>query len=200
MKNTFKEYIDKAISYSEYNLLFKQLVEEEGTTGNEQSREKIDFTKLNWSRTKRLDKTATLSNSALEIFRALDTPQTWLVITETWCGDAAQSIPFLNKIANLNENIQLKLVLRDANEELMDAFLTNRSQSIPKLILLDETNQVVATWGPRSVKATQLVNEYKSLHGHLDAAFKKDLQLWYNNDKGVAIIEDLVSLVQVSII
>ncbi len=198
MKYTFKEYIDKAISYPEYNLLFKQLVEEERTTGNEQSPEKIDFTKLNWSRTKRLDKTATLSASAIATFSNVETPQTWLVITETWCGDAAQSIPFLNKMASLNENIQLKLLLRDVNEDLMNSFLTNGSQSIPILIILDSNNELITTWGPRSFKATQLVINYKNLHGQLDADFKKDLQFWYNNDKGVAIIEDLVSLMNVS--
>ncbi|WP_432410073.1 thioredoxin family protein [Rasiella sp. SM2506] len=199
MKIDSKEYVHKAISYPEYKLLFKQLVKEERTTGNEQSREKIDFTKLNWSRTKRLDKTVILSDSAIAIFKELNTPQTWLVITETWCGDAAQTLPFLNKIAALNENINLKLVLRDENEELMNSFLTNGSQSIPKLIILDSNNHVIDTWGPRSSRATQLVNDYKKLHGQLDADFKKALQIWYNNDEGVAIIEDLISVIKVSV-
>ena len=195
MQIDLKDYVNKALTYSEYNLLFKQLVAEGRTTGDEQSQERIDFTKLNWSRTKRLDKTARLSDSAEETIKKLNRPQTWLVITEVWCGDAAQSIPFLNKIAAVNKNISLKLILRDKNKELMNAFLTNGSKSIPKLIILDDEYKVIGTWGPRSVLATQLVDDYKKIHGTLDAVFKKELQIWYNNDKGAAIIDDLVSVI-----
>lgn len=199
MNIDLKDYVQKGLTYTEYNMLFKQLVEEGRTTGKEQTPEKIDFTKLNWSRSKRLDKTATLAKKAEAIFKAPIRPQTWLVITEPWCGDAAQSLPFLNKIAGLNPNIDLKLVLRDENEGLMNEFLTNGSKSIPKLIILDKDLEVIGSWGPRSAKATELVNTYKKNHSMLDAEFKKDLQVWYNNDKGIAIVDDLVKLVRTSI-
>jgi hypothetical protein len=197
MKNLMEKSINKAIDYKQYNLLFKQLVEEGRTTG-EETQEKIDYTKLNFSRTKRLDKTAKISEEALEVFKNISVKQTWLIISEPWCGDAAQTLPFLNKIAQLSENIDLKIVLRDENPELMNHFLTNGSQSIPIVIMLDGALNVINTFGPRSNAATKLVTDYKTEHGVIDDAFKEMLQNWYNNDKGVSVVKDVLNSVNVS--
>lgn len=194
MKTLLENSVKKAMDYSEYNLLFQQLVEESRTTG-EQSQDKIDYTKLNFSRRKRLDKTAKISEESIEVFKNIFKKQTWLVISEPWCGDAAQTLPYLNKIAQLSKNIDLKIVLRDENPELMDAFLTNGSRAIPVVIMLDEDFNVLQTWGPRSKAATKLVSDYKEHHGKIDDAFKEMLQVWYNNDKGVSIVNDISTLV-----
>ncbi|MGM0391271.1 MAG: thioredoxin family protein [Bacteroidota bacterium] len=196
MKKLIEKSINKAMDYAQYNLLFKQLVDEERTTG-EQTQEKIDYTKLNFSRTKRLDKTAKVSEEAMEIFKNILEKQTWLVISEPWCGDAAQTLPFLNKISQLTENIDLKIVLRDENPELMNQFLTNGSQSIPIVIILDANMNVSETFGPRSKAATKLVIEYKAEHGVIDDAFKEILQVWYNNDKGVSVVNDILESLEV---
>lgn len=197
MKTLIENSIKKAMDYAQYNLLFKQLVEEGRTTG-EQTPEKLNYTKLNFSRTKRLDKTAVISEEALEVFKNISAKQTWLIITEPWCGDAAQTLPYLNKIAQLSVNIDLKIVLRDENPELMDQFLTNGSQSIPIVIKVDENFDVIETFGPRSKAATKLVTDYKTQHGKIDDAFKEILQVWYNNDKGVSIVNDVLDSVQIS--
>tara|TARA_R100000988_G_scaffold102911_1_gene79945 strand:+ start:1303 stop:1899 length:597 start_codon:yes stop_codon:yes gene_type:complete len=196
MKNLIESSVNKAMDYTQYNLLFKKLVAEGRTTG-EETQEKIDYTKLNFSRTKRLDKTAEISEEAIEVFKNISEKQTWLVISEPWCGDAAQTLPFLNKIAQLLENIDLKIVLRDENPELMDKFLTNGSQSIPVVIMLDSDFNVINTFGPRSKAATKLVIDYKEHHGKIDDAFKEMLQLWYNNDKGISIINDILETLSV---
>lgn len=196
MKTLIEKSINKAMNYAQYNLLFKQLVDEQRTTG-EQTQEKIDYTKLNFSRTKRLDKTAEVSEEAMEIFKNVLGKQTWLVISEPWCGDAVQTLPFLNKISQLAENIDLKIVLRDENPELMNQFLTNGSQSIPIVIILDEDMNVSQTFGPRSKEATKLVIAYKAEHGVIDDAFKEILQVWYNNDKGVSVVNDILESLEV---
>lgn len=192
MKALLEKSINKAMDYTQYNMLFKQLVEEERTTG-EFSQMKVDYTKLNFSRTKRLDKTAKVSEEAMEVFKSVSNKQTWLVITEPWCGDAAQTLPFLNKIAQEADNIDLKIVLRDDNLELMNQFLTNGSQSIPIVIMIDEDMNVLQTFGPRSKPATKLVSDYKEEHGKIDDAFKEIIQVWYNKDKGISIVNDLVN-------
>ncbi|MEX2349619.1 MAG: thioredoxin family protein, partial [Flavobacteriaceae bacterium] len=119
---------------------------------------------------------------------------TWLVITEAWCGDAAQVLPVLNKVAETTPKIALKLVYRDENPELIEMFLTSGSRSIPKLIALDEHNQVLYTWGPRPTEAAKMVVDFKNLNGLLTPEFKQDLQLWYNKDKGLNIIADQLTL------
>lgn len=198
MKTLIEKSIKKGMDYAQYNLLFKQLVEEERTTG-EQSQEKIDYTKLNFSRTKRLDKTAQIPEENIADFKNIPNKQTWLVISEPWCGDAAQTLPFLNKIAQLSKSIDLKIVLRDENPELMDQFLTNGSQSIPIVMMVDEDMNVLQTFGPRSKAATKLVSDYKTEHGVIDDAFKEMIQVWYNNDKGISIVNDILETLGVNV-
>jgi len=119
---------------------------------------------------------------------------TLLVLTESWCGDAAHVIPVINKVAELNPKIKLELVLRDENDHLMYAFLTNGGKAIPKVIGLDDDLNVNFTYGPRPSTATALVNDYKATHGKLTPEFKEDLQHWYNKDKGQTILSDLEQL------
>lgn len=188
MKELIQKSLAKAISYEEYNVLFKKLVAEGRTTG-ETTREKIEYTKL-----KRLDKTIKLSEEQNRYFQNINIKQTWLVITEPWCGDAAQSLPFFSKLASSSENIELKIVLRDENPELMDSFLTYGSRSIPKLIILDKNMEVINHWGPRSKAATKVVDDYVQKHAKIDEQLKTDLQLWYNKNKGEAIIAEMQDL------
>ncbi|MCT4699322.1 thioredoxin family protein [Tenacibaculum haliotis] len=193
MKKIIENSLEKAISYSEYRVLVKNLLDEGKSTGPNQSDDLLNYSLLNDKRMKRLDKTIKISEETIAKLKDIKEPQTWLVLTEGWCGDAAQNLPVINKIAEENSNIQLKIVLRDENLELMDEFLTNGGRSIPKLIALSKNNQVIDTWGPRPTIATKMVADYKAEHGSLDANFKKDLQIWYNKNKGEDVQENLVS-------
>lgn len=171
------------------------MAEEERTSGLEQTEALINYTMLNDRRMKRWDKTIKIADNLTERISQLKTDMTWLVITESWCGDAAHVIPVLNKLALLNDGIDLRLVYRDEHLELMDQFLTNGNRSIAKVIMIDnQTKSVLATYGPRPSEATKMVNDYKVLHGQLTPEFKEDLQRWYNKDKGATVVLDLVNL------
>ena len=195
MNQLIKNTTSKGISYQEYMNLITEIVSKNGTTGNEQTQERIEFTKLNFSRMKRLNKTIVLTDEAINVFNNVR-KQTWLVLSESWCGDAAHTLPLLNKIAENSTSIDLKIVLRDDNLELMNVFLTNDTQAIPKLIIVDENYCLINVWGPRSKAATQLVFDYKNEFGGIDAEFKKNLQIWYNKDKGISILSDLVKVIK----
>jgi len=196
MKDIISKSLENTYTYQEYRDLVANLLAEGKSTGPEQSDYILNYSKLNNSRMKRLDKTTKISDETTQEIQKLATPQTWLVLTEGWCGDAAQNLPVIHKMAELNKNINLKLVLRDENLELMDLFLTNGGRSIPKLIALDTDNNVIDTWGPRPTVATKMVEDYKAKHGSLDPRFKEDLQVWYNKDKGLSTQEDFVSLIK----
>jgi hypothetical protein len=140
-----------------------------------------------------LDKTFKLDEEVKQKVKTIENKVTWVVLTEGWCGDAAQNIPIINKIAEENENIELKLVLRDENPELINEFLTNGNQSIPKLIQIED-GKVTKKWGPRPSIATKMIADYKAEHGVVDAEIKKDLQLWYNKDKGLNTVDDIMEL------
>ena len=187
--------LQRSMSYTEYRNLVSELVDNESTTGSEQSNALVNYTMLNDRRMKRWDKTVKISEAANSEVEKFGKNTTWLVLTESWCGDAAHIMPVMNKIANLSDHINFRVVLRDENEDLMDAFLTNGGRSIPKLIAINNSaGEVVGSYGPRPSTATDLVNAYKEEHGSLTPEFKEDLQRWYNKDKGQTAIKDLLGL------
>ena len=195
MESIVTSSIENSMTYQAYRELVKQLTEQKTTTGNEKTEDLVNYTKLNDQRMKRWDKTLKITKASQKKILAFSQNVTWLAITESWCGDAAHVLPVLNKIAELNNHINLRIVLRDENTELMTQFLTFGSRSIPKLIMIDEeTKTVINTFGPRPSEATHFVNRYKTLYGTLTPGFKEDLQHWYNNDKGQNIIENLTEM------
>ncbi len=192
--NLISKSIKKGVSYSTYRTLIKGLLVEGKSTGNEQSDDILNYSTLNDKRMDRLDKTLKISKETSNALNQLNDNFTLLVLAEGWCGDAAQILPVLNKIANVTSKIELKIVCRDENEVLMNEFLTNGGKAIPKVILVNNKNEVLDSWGPRPSIATAMVNNYKAANGGLDAEFKKELQIWYNKDKGNNIQQDILQL------
>ncbi|NEW80230.1 MAG: thioredoxin family protein [Gelidibacter sp.] len=199
MNNSFiKNSLNNTISYSAYRNLIKKLIAEGKSTGIEQSDERLNFSMLNDKRMDRLDKTLKISDETQNSLNNLNKGFTFLVIAEGWCGDAAQILPIINKVSEASDKIEFKIVLRDENEDLMNQFLTNGSKSIPKVLILDQENNVLDSWGPRPGVASKMVLDYKALNGSLDEDFKKNLQIWYNKDKGNNTQEELIGLLQAS--
>jgi hypothetical protein len=194
IKKNIEEGLKKAISYASYRKLISDLIASGKSSGPIQSEDLLNYSKLNDRRMTRLDKTIQLSQETLLGLKKIDKPITCLVLTEGWCGDAAQTLPVISKIADESDLITLKIIFRDEHEQLMSQFLTNGGKSIPKLLVLNSQNKVLNTWGPRPNTATKMVQDYKNKYGQLDAAFKQQLQVWYNKDKGVNIQEDMLGL------
>ncbi len=195
MKAIITQSLNNSMSYQDYKTLVKQMVAKNSTTGDLKNEAMAEYTKLNDKRMKRWDKTIKLTEAIQEKVKNYNKKITWLVLTESWCGDAAHIMPVMNKLSELNNNIDFKVVLRDNNEALMNLFLTNGGKSIPKLIMIDdETQEAVNTFGPRPSEATKMVNDYKKEHGTLTPEFKENLQVWYNKNKAQNIIEDLTAM------
>ncbi|MBU2947874.1 thioredoxin family protein [Zobellia uliginosa] len=197
-ENNTQELIGKAlsqaISYEDYRAMVNQLALEGKATGPEQSEALANYTMLNDRRMKRFDKTVKVSEEAATTIARLDKRVQFIVLTESWCGDAAPALPVINKVAELNDNIDLKVVLRDENISLMNRFLTNGGMSIPKLIVWDAENQeVLADWGPRPEPAAKLVADHKEKHGKLLPEIKEEIQQWYNKDKGQTTLKELLT-------
>jgi hypothetical protein len=194
-EDTLVTALGNSYSYEEYRNLVEKLAAEGKSTGPVQTEALANYTQLNDRRMKRWDKTLRFSEETVSKITAVSKKMTWTVLTESWCGDASPALPVMNKIAELNPNIELRVVLRDENTDLMNQFLTNGGMSIPKLIVRDDvSNEVVADWGPRSANATKLVEDHKAVYGMIKPEFKQDIQVWYNKDKGQSIMADLLLL------
>ena len=185
--------VEKAYSYEEYRSLINHLLEEGKTTGPIQSEAFIDYTKMNHQRMKRWDKKATISDDLKAKIEAINEKQTWVVLSEAWCGDAAHNLPIIAKMAELNPNIELKIVLRDENLDLMDQYLTNGGRSIPKLIAYTDNNQELFTWGPRPKELQELYMDLKK-HPEKEVENKITIQQWYNKNKTVTLQEEFKNL------
>ncbi|HEV2481274.1 MAG TPA: thioredoxin family protein [Puia sp.] len=185
-------YLEKAISYEAYSALIADLVAQGRTTGPDQSEAMVHYTQLNQQRMHRLDKLTEVLPLAETLIRNISLPQTWLVLTEAWCGDAAQSVPVMHALATLNPLIGLKFLLRDENPALMDRYLTNGvSRSIPKLIGIDTTTaEELFTWGPRPAPLQAIFLQLKA-DGVEYHQIKEELQRWYNKDKTMTIQQEL---------
>lgn len=196
MKASIAKALFKSYSYSEYRKIITDLLLEEKSTGKEQSDELTNYSHLNETRMNRLEKTLKVVDETSQELKALKKDYLWLVISEGWCGDAAQLLPIFNKMADASEGkVELKIVFRDENEELMDLFLTNKGRAIPKLIVINrETGGALAHWGPRPKGASDLIQNYKKEHGVVDEKAKTDLQLWYLHDKGISTQSELLDM------
>lgn len=196
MNSIISNSIAKSSSYTEYRSLISKYAQEGKTTGLITSPDYINYTKLNESRMHRLDKTIEVTQETKALLENLSKEYIWLVLAESWCGDAAQVVPVINKMAELTSKIDLRIVFRDENEELMNLFLTNGTKSIPKLIIIEKaTGEVIGDFGPRPTQAKQLIIDYKAAHGVVDETAKIELQKWYLADKGVSIQNEICALI-----
>ncbi len=195
MQNIIENALDNSFSYLEYRQLVSKLISEGKSTGHNQTEALLHYSELNETRMNRLEKTLKVPQELTEKLNNLTKDYIWLTISEGWCGDAAQIIPILHKLEEASNKVELKLVLRDDNDELMQLFLTNGSKSIPKVIILEkETKEVITSWGPRPEPARKLIADYKSQHGVVDEPIKIELQKWYLHDKGLTTMKELVEL------
>ncbi|MFT4759121.1 MAG: hypothetical protein ACI9XO_001903 [Paraglaciecola sp.] len=193
MKKIAKNILQNAHTYESYRQLIDTLFTQNKTTGDDHSEAMLAYTKLNLARMNKWDKRTRLTPETLQNLSKIQRPLTWLVITEGWCGDAAQIVPVLHKMALENDNITLRFILRDAHPDIIDAFLTNSGRSIPKVIILDtETSEVLNSWGPRPTEMQAMMMGVKAKSATIaDAAKKKtlsqeaaqQLHLWYAKDK-----------------
>lgn len=189
-------YREQGMTYEEYRRLIDALIMVGRSTAHHESANLLEYSKLNVVRMKRLDKTLELLPELQQVVEQVSSPQTWLVLTEGWCGDAAQIIPVLHKIEQLNPNITLRMLLRDAHPELMDAFLTNgRSRSIPKLIALNAQSEVLFTFGPRPTVLQELFYHMKANAMGNDAV-KEEIHRWYAQDKTFTTQQELLVLLK----
>lgn len=186
------QHWEKAISYKDYRNMIDALMAEGKTTGEKQTPELLAYAKLNIQRMNRLDKTATVLPALEEKIKHAK-PQKWLILTEGWCGDAAQNLPILIKIAELAPQIEVRFLLRDENLDIMDLYLTNGGRSIPKLIALSADGQELFNWGPRPLPAQEFLIELKKTNPPFDVLAEK-LHKWYADDKNQHLQEEILAL------
>ena len=186
-----------AYTYQAYRQLIDELLTQGKTTGPNQSEELTHYTELNVQRMERLDKTVKVQPALAAAAAGLQGNYLWLIITEGWCGDAAQLVPVFEAVAQASQgHLTTRYVLRDEHPELMDQYLTGGGKAIPKLLVLHPTTLAEIThWGPRPAPAQELFRKLKA-EGATHEAFALQLHTWYAHDRTQTTQNELLALVQ----
>ena len=196
MNNRMKDFVDRSMTFGQYIGMIDALLAEGRTTGPDTSSVMADYGRLNRQRMRRLENTTTLEPATIDAAQAATRPVIWLVITEGWCGDAAQSVPVIEKIAAASDVIETRYILRDEHPQLMDMFLTNGARSIPKLIALDAGSfEVIGSWGPRPQPTADLYFKMKE-RGVVKPLIMENMQRWYNTDRTRSIQSEIIGLIE----
>ena len=194
-----EELLQPYMTYSGYMELSKRLFEEGKTTSQDPHYNEewvLNLTKLNFQRIARLEKHTELSPLLLQKLQELSKKLIWVVLVESWCGDVAQNLPTLWHITEQSKgNIELHLFLRDENLDLMDMFLTNGGRAIPKLICLNEKQEVLGTWGPRPQPVQELMQAAKA-EGKDFEAIHEIVHSWYAKDKTQTLQNEVMMLLE----
>lgn len=116
-----------------------------------------------------------------------------LVISEDWCGDAVNTVPPMTRLAEAL-GMEMRVVKRDAVPDLMDAYLTNGSRSIPVAIVLDADFRPVGWWGPRPSEVQEKVVAEKRAGIRPARDIYRDLRMWYARDAGHSTMREILAI------
>ena len=186
----------KMYSYASYKEEVVSLYEVGKVSGDKQSEALLQTTFMNLQRMKRLDKKSQLSSEMLVLTKKTTRKMNWYLLIEGWCADGSQNVPIIAQIADAIATVDLKIVFRDENPEIMNQYLTNGGKAIPKLVCFDAvTNNEIGTWGPRPARIQEKVVAYKKQHPEMDKNdFANHLHKWYAKDKAQALQEEFMEL------
>lgn len=194
-KQSFLYYrVQKGMTYREY---IYQMAEKAARAAsiNLEDDPLLYYTRLNFQRSSRIQKTYRLSAKLQTLIRQVEKPQLWMVLTEDWCGDSAQSLPIIAKMTEYNRNIHLRILPRDENPDIMDHYLTNGTRGIPKLVAFNETGNELFTWGPRPAEAAELYKRLK-MSGKEREEIYRELQKWYTRDRGKSLEKEFIGILE----
>lgn len=181
------------MNFTDYHQEFDAILAGKNTDKPYDDEHFVEYVKLNHSRQNRWLKKGILSIETISTIQSITNKQTWVLITEPWCGDAAHNVPFIVKMAELNSNIQLVIQYRDGKNSEIDNYLTNGGKSIPILIIRNESDEDLFIWGPRPEACQLLFHNLKADNFTIDEQ-KIGLQQWYNENQGMAIQEEIISM------
>lgn len=193
-KQDLKKNFEKGMDYDKYRAELERITELV-KQGNAPDMEHPEYMAINQQRMNRIEKTFILWEPLRKSLEDLHHEINWIILSEVWCGDSAQNIPALMKIAEAaGGKLNIRMLMRDENPELMNAFLTNGSRSVPKLIQCDSNFNVTGIWGPRPTEAQELVKRMKS-DPETAPRYSEELHKWYAQNKSFALQTEVKRLV-----
>ena len=162
-------------------------------TGDPRVDRERDIVQLNYRRTLRAHRTYVVPDAVRTLAGRIRAPQTWMLLTEGWCGDSAQTLPYIVEIAHTNPKIDVRVLLRDANPDVMDVYETDGKRAIPIVAGFGAAGEELFRWGPRPAEAAALFSGLRATGVPKTEIYPK-LHLWYGRDRGAAVTREFAAL------
>ncbi|WP_312075509.1 thioredoxin family protein [Chryseobacterium sp.] len=186
-----KNYWDNAISFEEYVQIGRQRLD---NPSNEQEKEYKQYYELGLQRIDRTWKKYIPNEDQLQTLASKNFNGKILIISEVWCGDASATVPALVKFFEGKNDV--KIFLRDGDKSLINQFLTNGTESIPKVLILNEDFTLRNSWGPRPKFGHELLLKFKAdPENYPRETLYNDLQLYYAKNRGKDAVEEILGLI-----
>jgi hypothetical protein len=185
-----KNYWENAISFEEYVQIGRQRLENPST---EQEKEYKQYYELGLQRIDRTLKKFVADEEQLQLLASKNFTGKILIISEVWCGDASSTVPALVKF--FEGKNEVKIFLRDSDKSLINQFLTNGTESIPKVLILNEDYTLKNSWGPRPKFGHELLLKFKAdPEAYPREEFYNDLQIYYAKNRGKDAVQEIIEL------
>jgi hypothetical protein len=185
-----KNYWDQGISFEEYIRIGRERLE---NPSNQQETEYKQYYELGLQRMDRTLKKYIPDEEQLKELTSKNFDGKILVISEAWCGDASATVPALVKF--FEGHNEVKIFLRDSDKSLINQYLTNGTESIPKVLILDKDFNVKNSWGPRPKFGYELLMKHKAdPEAYPKDNFYNDLQLYYAKNRGKDAVQEILEL------
>lgn len=189
-REKMKEFWDNALLFEDY----MKVAQERAQNNPKKDDEYQEYYELGLQRLNRTLKSFKIDEEQTGKLKATGFQGKILIISEPWCGDASATVPAVSRFFTA-AGIEVKIFLRDNDLSLIDRFQTNGTQSIPKILLLNEDLSVKADWGPRPKFGNELLKKFKeNPETYPREVFYNDLQVYYSKNRGKDSIEEVISL------
>ncbi len=175
-KDTF---LEKGLSYEEYIASWENHIGQSLKGLDKKARKYLFYAKYNKERAGRVIDAFKMSEALMSLIDGIDTPQYWMVLTEDWCVDSAYALPIISNAASRNPHINMRILLRDDNLDIMDQYLTDGGRGIPKLVAFSAEGKELFQWGPRP-QALKLKREDWKEEGVEGAMLSQKGAEWYD--------------------
>lgn len=185
-----KNYWENSISFEEYVETGKQRLAHPAT---QQETDYKTYYELGLQRIARTLKKYAPDEDQLKELETKGFNGKILIVSEVWCGDASATVPALVKF--FEGKNEVRIFLRDSDKSLISQFLTNGTESIPKVIILDQDFRVKNSWGPRPKYGRELLMKYKAdPENYPKELFYNDLQMYYAKNRGKDAVQEILEL------
>jgi len=102
---------------------------------------------------KAMYKRASLDEDAVRRAKNIEHRFHFLVLNEDWCGDSVNILPYVARLAEATDKIEMRILGRDSNPDLMDRHLTGKARSIPIVIVYDGAFREKGWWARVRVRS-----------------------------------------------